>query len=78
MIYMEMITMDKLRKIMAISTVVIIIILVILAFILAIIGNEYFLAVLFFAMIMPIMLWVFMWFYGLINKDKKEVDDDKK
>lgn len=71
--------MSKLRKIMAILSVILIVGLVLLSFILGIMGSKYFLAALFFAIVVPIVLWVFMWFTHLTYGDSEEplLDGDK-
>ncbi|MDO5156107.1 MAG: hypothetical protein Q4D51_09075 [Eubacteriales bacterium] len=60
--------MEKLRRIIAMLTVVVIVGLVIATLICGITGSEYFFAMLFLTFVVPVILWVFMWFTRLVNK----------
>ena len=59
--------MKKVRRIVAFLTVILIVALVIGTFICAITGSKYFLGMLCLSFIVPVVLWVFMWFTRLVN-----------
>lgn len=61
--------MKRLRQIMAWLTILLIAGLIIGAVVCAVTGSRYFMGVLFLAMAVPIVLWVFMWFTRLIHGD---------
>ena len=65
--------MEKIRRIVAMISVAMIILLIIAAFICGITGSKYFWGMFFLAIIIPFLLWVFMWFCNLADKsDGKE------
>lgn len=69
--------MDKIRRITALLTVVLIVLLVIATFVCAITGSQYFFGMLALTFIVPIVLWVFMWFTQLANdKSKLSIEKD--
>lgn len=68
--------MDKIRRITALLTAVLIVLLVIATFVCAITGSQYFFGMLALTFIVPIVLWVFMWFTKLAN-DKSELSIEK-
>lgn len=61
--------MEKIRRIIALLTVLVIIALVIVTLVCAITGSPYFFAMLFLTFTVPLILWVFMWFIRLLNKE---------
>lgn len=65
--------MSKLRRVVALLSVIMIIGLVIAAVIFGITGSKYFLGTLFLALAVPIVLWVFMWFTHLVNGDSEVI-----
>lgn len=62
--------MLKLRKVIAILTVFVVIGFIIGTLICAITGSSYFFGMLFLSFVVPVVLWVFMWFTNLINGNK--------
>lgn len=68
--------MNKVRRITALLTVVLIVILVIATFVCALTGSQYFFGMLALTFLVPIVLWVFMWFTKLAN-DKSEMPMEK-
>lgn len=69
--------MDKIRRITAMLTVVVIVVLVIATLVCAITGSQYFFGMLALTFLVPIVLWVFMWFSGLINGNKENSEEMK-
>ncbi|MCM1499421.1 MAG: hypothetical protein NC124_13220 [Clostridium sp.] len=67
---------NRLRRIVALLTVVFIVALLVVTIICAVTGSEYFFGMLFLTIVVPIVLWVFMWFTHLVNdrsdKQKEE------
>ncbi len=61
--------MEKLRRVVAMISVIFIVALIVTAFILGILGSRYFVAVTVLAIVVPVVLWVFMWFTHLISDD---------
>lgn len=61
--------MEKIRRIMAFVTVVVIIGLIIATIICAVTGSQYFFGMLFLMFVVPVVLWVFMWFTKLVSGD---------
>ena len=59
--------MEKLRRIVAMISVVVIVALIIGMVICAIMGSKYFFGMLALVFLIPITLWVFMWFTKLVN-----------
>lgn len=59
--------MKKVRRIVALLTVIVIVALVIGTLICAISGSRYFFGMLFLSFAVPVVLWVFMWFTRLVN-----------
>lgn len=62
--------MLKFRKVIAILTVFVVIGFIIGTLICAITGSSYFFGMLFLSFVVPVVLWVFMWFTNLINGNK--------
>lgn len=58
---------NRLRRIVALLTVVFIVVLLIATVICAVTGSRYFFGMLFLTIVVPIVLWVFMWFTHLVN-----------
>lgn len=73
--------MEKIRRITAFITVFIIIGLIIDTIICAVTGSQYFFGMLFLMFVVPVVLWVFMWFTKLVSgensDDETAVHDDK-
>lgn len=69
--------MEKMRRIIALATVVCIVILVIATLICGITGSEYFFGVLFLTFVIPFILWVFMWFTNLVSSRKQQDENDE-
>lgn len=63
--------MDKLRRVVAMLSVILIVILVIGAFICACMGSRYFWGMLFLSFVVPVVLWAFMWFTRLVSEDSE-------
>ena len=61
--------MKKVRRIVALLTVIVIVALVIGTLICAISGSRYFFGMLFLSFAVPVVLWVFMWFTRLVNDE---------
>lgn len=68
--------MEKMRRIIALATVVCIVILVIATLVCGIAGSDYFFGVLFLTFVVPVILWVFMWFTNLVNSRKNQEEDE--
>lgn len=68
--------MEKLRRIVALLSVVLILVLVVATLICAIIGSKYFFGMLALTFFVPIVLWVFMWFSNMTNKEQKDAQSD--
>lgn len=68
--------MEKIRRITALLTVVVIIGLIIGTIICAVTGSKYFFGMLFLMFVVPIVLWVFMWFTRLVSGGNDENTDD--
>ena len=64
--------MNKVRRITALLTVVLIVVLVIATLVCALTGSQYFFGMLALTFLVPIILWVLMWFAKLAN-DKSEM-----
>ncbi len=79
-----MICMEKLKKIRRIFaglTVIFILLLIVVMLVCAITGSKYFWAALFFMFMVPCVLWIFMWFSGILIKkteDEAETDNSSK
>lgn len=58
--------MKKIRQIVAGVTVAVIIVLLVGTLICAVTGSKYFFGMLFLTIVVPVVLWVFMWFTHLI------------
>lgn len=65
--------MKKIRQIVAGLTVVVIIALLIGTLICAVTGSKYFFGMLFLTIVVPIVLWVFMWFTHLTYGDSEVI-----
>lgn len=69
--------MNKVRRITALLTVIVIVVLVIATLVCALTGSPYFFGMLALTFIVPIILWVFMWFAGLSgDKSDKSLEDN--
>lgn len=68
--------MQKVRRIIALFTVIVIAALVIGTLICAVTGSEYFLGMLFFTFVIPVVLWVFMWFTRLVNGESEVISKE--
>lgn len=65
--------MKRVRQIVAWLTIIVIIGLIIGTIICAVTGSKYFYGMLFLALAVPIVLWVFMWFTHLIHGDSEVI-----
>lgn len=65
--------MKRLRRIVAGLTVVFIVALLIGTLICAITGSKYFFGMLVLTLVVPVVLWVFMWFTHLIHNDSEVI-----
>ena len=63
--------MEKVRRITAWITVIIIVGLIIGTLICAVTGSDYFFGMLALTFIVPVILWVFMWFSKLVNGNQE-------
>ncbi len=63
--------MEKVRKITAWITVIVIVGLIIGTLICAVTGSDYFFGMLALTFIVPVILWVFMWFSKLVNGNQE-------
>ena len=70
--------MNKIRRIVAGLSALLIIGLIIAMIVLAIMGSLYFYGVLFLTLVIPVILWVFMWFTHLVQKDPKTENEVEK
>ncbi len=61
--------MKRVRQIAACVTVAVILCLIIGTLICAVTGSKYFFGMLFLMIVVPVVLWVFMWFTRLVNGD---------
>ena len=68
--------MEKLRRIVAMISVVVIVALIIGMVICAITGSKYFFGMLALVFLIPITLWVFMWFAKLVNSSSDSEPED--
>lgn len=69
--------MEKVRKITAWITVIVIVGLIIGTLICAITGSDYFFGMLALSFIVPVILWVFMWFSKLVNGNQEMNTDSE-
>ena len=69
---------NRLRRIMALLTVVFIVVLLIVTIICAVTGSKYFFGMLFLSIVVPIVLWVFMWFTHLVNGNSEVTGPEDK
>lgn len=70
--------MQKIRRIVAFLSVAVIFFLIIGTLICGITGSQYFFGMFFLMLAVPIVLWVFMWFTRLVNREEMEAADDAK
>lgn len=70
--------MNKLRRVVAMLTVLLIVGLIIGTLICAFTGSKHFMGMLFLALAVPIVLWVFMWFTNLVSDQSKEEQNGNK
>lgn len=68
--------MQKIRRIVALFTVIVIAAMVIGTLICAATGSEYFLGMMFFTLVIPVVLWVFMWFTRLVNGESEVISKE--
>lgn len=68
--------MKKVRQIVAMLTVIVIIALVIGTLICAITGSKYFFGMLFLTIVVPVVLWVFMWFTRLLHGESEVISKE--
>lgn len=65
---------NKIRRIMALITVILLIACIITMVILGIVGSKYFFGFLFLSIALPVILWIPLWFMNLIShKDEKDI-----
>ena len=69
--------MKKVRRIVALLTVIVIVALVIGTLICAISGSRYFFGMLFLSFAVPVVLWGFMWFTRLVNDESGTEPEDR-
>lgn len=69
--------MKKIRQVVAGITVLVLIGLLIGTLVCAITGSSYFFGMLFLTLVVPVVLWVFMWFTKLINGDSDLIPKEK-
>ena len=69
--------MKKVRRIVAGLTVVLIIALLIGTLVCVVTGSKYFFGMLFLTLVVPVVLWVFMWFTHLVNDDSEVISKDE-
>ena len=70
--------MNKVRRVTALLTVVLIVVLVIATLVCALTGSQHFFGMLALTFLIPIVLWVFMWFAGLAaDKSGKSLENDE-
>lgn len=74
--------MEKIRRITAWITIAVIIGLIIGTIVCAVTGSKYFFGMLFLMIVVPVVLWVFMWFTRLVSgvddADIKKVGTESK
>lgn len=70
--------MQKIRRIVAFLSVAVIFFLIIGTLICGITGSQYFFGMFFLMLAVPVVLWVFMWFTRLVNREEMEAADDAK
>lgn len=58
----------KIRQIVAWITVICIIAIILITLYCAITGNRYFFGFLYLMLVVPVILWIFMWIYKVISK----------
>ena len=68
--------MEKIRRITAFATVIVIIGLIIGTIICAVTGSRYFFGMLFLMIVVPVVLWVFMWFTRLVSGVAENESED--
>ncbi|MGN0155134.1 MAG: hypothetical protein ACI4A3_11855 [Lachnospiraceae bacterium] len=68
--------MKKIRQITAWITIVVIVGLVIGTVVCAVTGSRYFFGMLFLMIVVPVVLWVFMWFTHLIHGDSSVISKE--
>lgn len=69
--------LKKIRRILALLSVVFIVVLIIVMLVCAVTGSKYFWAALFFVFMVPFVLWVFLWFSGVVRKKAEEDEDEE-
>ncbi len=68
--------MDRIRRISAWITIVVIIGLLVGTVVCAVTGSEYFFGFLALTILVPVVLWVFMWFTRLIHGKSEVISED--
>ena len=68
--------MKKVRQIVALLTVILLAALVIGTLVCAIIGSKYFFGMLFLTFVVPVVLWVFMWFTRLVHGESEVISKE--
>lgn len=68
--------MKRVRQIVACATVAVILCLIIGTLVCAITGSKYFFGMLFLMIVVPVVLWVFMWFTRLVNGDSDVISKE--
>lgn len=69
--------MKKMKRIFAMVGVILMIGLVFLTLFLAITGSRYFMASLFCMLMVPLMMYVYMFVYRMVNGDSEKEDEKK-
>ena len=70
--------MEKIRRVVAMLTVIVIVAFIIATVVLGIMGSRYFFGMLFLAFVIPVVLWVFMWFTKLLHGESDVIPKENK
>lgn len=65
--------MQKIRRAVALLSVAFIVLLIIGTVVCAVTGSRYFWGMFYLMIVVPVVLWVFMWFTRLVNRDSDVV-----
>lgn len=68
--------MNRIRRVMAWITIILIVGLIIGTIICAVVGSKYFFGMLALTFLVPTVLWIYMWFYKLINGKKEKESEE--
>ncbi len=68
--------MEKVRRISAWITIIVIIGLLVGTVVCAVTGSEYFFGFLALTILVPVLLWVFMWFTRLVHGKSEVIPED--